>query len=208
MTPDGMLPSDVRELFLSIAIARTYVAGQELFDSQSAPTAMYGVLDGRVRVSLVDQDGRQPVAATFGPGQWFGETPLLDSQARAFRAEAQEDCKVAVVPSRAFLELVGTNNQALLAVTRLVCARYRQTLAWGEDLLLHSLPTKLAGRLLTAQAPQVHLSQEDLASQLGVSRATVNRQLRIWSQQGLLRLGYRYIEVLDQAALEAIRHSR
>lgn len=207
MTPDGMLPDDVAGIFLSAAVTRTYVAGQALFDARSAPTAMYGVVDGRVRVSLLDSDGRQPMVTTLGPGQWFGETPLLDSQARVFRADAQDDCRIAVVPAQVFLELVNTNNKVLLAVTRLVCARYRQVLAWNEEMLLCSLSAKLAGRLLAARAPRIHLSQEDLASQLGVSRATVNRQLRVWEQHRVLHLGYRFIEVLDQAALEAIRHS-
>lgn len=205
MNADGQLPDEIARKFLAGAIVRSYVAGQELFDARSRPTAMYGVLEGQMRVSLLGADGRQPVSAVLGPGQWFGETPLLDRQARAFRAEAQEACKIAVVPAAFFHELIRGDNAALLAVTHLVCARYRLVLAWTEEMLLHSFQAQLAGRLLAAPAPVVRLSQQELASQLGTSRATVNRQLRAWEQQGVLRLGYRSIEVLDRAALKAIR---
>ncbi len=207
MREDGTLPDEIVEVLLSVAAIKSYLPRQELFDSRSSPTAMYGVLEGEIRVSLVAVDGRQPVVAMLGAGQWFGEAPLLDRQARAFRAEAVTASKIACVPAYAFTELINTQPKVLLAITRLVCSRYRQALAWGEGLLLHSLPARLAGRLLTSGGTVVALSQQDLASQLGVSRATVNRQLSSWERQGLLRLGYRCVEILDSEALETARRS-
>ena len=71
---------------------------------------------------------------------------------------------------------------------------------------------RLAHRLLTldARAPGpgegggtlLGVSQEDLSFMLGVSRQSVNRQLKLWEEDGTLRVRYRSIELLDRAQLE------
>lgn len=66
--------------------------------------------------------------------------------------------------------------------------------------ILQPLSVRLAQRLLAeremamregaAQQPELRLSQEGLAQRLGASRQSVNRQLKEWESQGLLRLVY------------------
>ncbi|MNG24826.1 hypothetical protein D3C84_1095920 [compost metagenome] len=79
------------------------------------------------------------------------------------------------------------------------------------------LPVRLAHRLLTLDARAatpaeedgggtlLGVSQEDLSFMLGVSRQSVNRQLKLWEEDGTLRVRYRSIELLDRAQLE--RHA-
>ena len=45
-------------------------------------------------------------------------------------------------------------------------------------------------------------SQSDLADRLAVSRQSVNRQLKLWEEDGTLRVRYRGIELLNRAQLE------
>ena len=80
--------------------------------------------------------------------------------------------------------------------------------------MLLPLPMRLARRLLAAKhahdlsatgVPQepaaLRLSQEDTGQMLGVSRQSVNRQLKEWEAQGMLRLDYGRVTLLDRAAL-------
>jgi CRP/FNR family cyclic AMP-dependent transcriptional regulator len=52
------------------------------------------------------------------------------------------------------------------------------------------------------QSPILKVSQESLAQQLGVSRQSVNRQLKLWESEGLLTLQYRAIVIVDLQKLE------
>jgi CRP-like cAMP-binding protein len=97
-----------------------------------------------------------------------------------------------------------------MAFTRLVCLRLRQALAWIDDAILMPLPVRLARRLLSLTSSPAGLasgsaalaaSQEDLAFMLGVSRQSVNRQLKLWEADGTLRVTYRRIELLDPQKL-------
>ena len=97
-----------------------------------------------------------------------------------------------------------------MAFTRLVCLRLRQALAWIDDVILMPLPVRLANRLLALDAQGqgadssalLGVSQENLSFMLGVSRQSVNRQLKLWEEDGTLRVRYRGIELLNRAQLE------
>jgi len=45
-------------------------------------------------------------------------------------------------------------------------------------------------------------SQEDLAFMLGVSRQSVHRPLKLWEEEGILRVGYRVVELMDRVRRE------
>lgn len=205
---DGTLPSAISAVLTEVAISRRFKRGQPLFEEGSAPAAMFGVAEGHVAVSLADSDHSQRLATVLGPGQWFGEVPLLDSKARAFTAVAHSECRISVVTATAFSATIAAHPEVLLAITRLVCARYRQSLAWIDDNVLQSFEVRLARRILAifpeggAETPR--LSQDVLASQLGVSRPTLNRQLMQWGRLGLLSVGYGRLQVTDRAGLQRL----
>lgn len=201
-------PPAICALLTEIAVSRRFLRGQLLFEEGSHPGAMFGVINGQVRVSLADSDDSQRLATLLGPGQWFGEVPLLDTKARAFTAIAHSDCRIAVVTATAFCTAITAPPEVLLAITRLVCARYRQSLAWIDDNVLQSFEVRL-GRKILAICPEGEggspkLSQELLAAQLGVSRPTVNRQLARWARLGLLSVGYGRLQVIDRKGLRRL----
>lgn len=204
------LPPEVAAKFLTGARRLTLAAGQELFSVGSAPQAMFGLVSGRVQVSIFSADGQRFLAAQLSGGHWFGEVPLLDDEARAFHVEALEPTEVAVLSSSAFWGIVNSDPSALLAVTRLICTRYRAALGWIEAACLKPLPSRLAARLLVlagesqSQNSEVELSQEAIAFQLGVARQTVNKQLKQWERAGLLKLRYASITLCDLPAMRKV----
>jgi len=50
----------------------------------------------------------------------------------------------------------------------------------------------------------LRLSQEELSQMLGVSRQSVNRQLKEWEAKGILRLDYGRVTLLDKEALRLL----
>jgi CRP/FNR family cyclic AMP-dependent transcriptional regulator len=206
------LPQDVQDRLLEVAHRRTLAPGESLFLKGSAPDALFGVVRGALRVSVVAANGREAVIAMLEAGHWFGEVSLLVGQERVYDTYAVETTDMAVVAARDFHQLIATRPEVHMAFTKLVCQRLRQALVWIDDAILMPLPVRLAHRLLTldaradaavATAPRVlGVSQEDLAFMLGVSRQSVNRQLKIWEEQAILRVDYRRIVLLDRVQLE------
>ena len=71
-----------------------------------------------------------------------------------------------------------------------------------------TLPERLAATLLELACGQngriQDMSLQALADYLGTSRETVGAILRAFRRQGLIELGYRYIQVLDVGSLEEL----
>jgi len=210
-----LLPQKVQAALLGVAHRRQLAPGDSLFLKGSMPDALFGVVHGTLRVSVSGASGREAVIAVLKPGHWFGEVSLLVGQERVYDTFATEPTEMAVVAAEDFQHLIASDFHAHLAFSRLVCVRLRQALRWIDDAILSPLPARLARRLLTLSgqnpagqgcAAGIAVSQEDLSMMLGVSRQSVNRQLKMWEGEGILRLEYKHIVLLDgerlsQAAL-------
>lgn len=205
------LPDAVQHALLAVAQRKTLARGEALFLEGSAPDALFGIIHGAVRASLVGASGREAVITMLEPGHWFGEVSLLLGDQRIYDTYAVEPAEIAVVAAQDFRHLIASRSDIHMAFTRLVCLRLRQALAWIDDAILMPLPVRLARRLLMLSAQPgrgtrgnmtLTVSQEDLAFMLGVSRQSVNHQLKRWEADGTLRVRYRRIELLDTARLQ------
>jgi CRP-like cAMP-binding protein len=172
------------------------------------PDALFGVVQGTLRVSVTGASGREAVIAVLQPGHWFGEVSLLVGQERVYDTFATEPTEMAVVSAPDFHHLIASSFEIHMAFTRLIGLRLRQALRWIDDAILSPLPVRLAQRILAlaqlGSGEPLAVSQEDLAMMLGVSRQSVNRQLKLWEDAGLLRLEYKRIALRAPDALERL----
>lgn len=211
---EAHLSSDVARLLLEVAQRRKLVKGEELVGPGMRPDAMFGVISGLVCVSATGKSGRRFLAARMGPGLWFGEVPLLDNGVFVYGVHAEEESQVAVLSSAKLWTLIERHPFVLLAFTRLTCARYRMTLDWIEQASLKPFAARLADCLVRPAFTMgglgddtLAMSQEDLASFLGVSRQTVNRQLKVWERQGIVSLRYGAVCLLNRLTLREFADS-
>lgn len=85
----ALLPPALSELASRLFRERSFAFGDVLFSEGDIPDGMYVLVEGSVRV-LVDHDGSEVSLARFGPGDFFGETSLLDGSLRTATVRASE----------------------------------------------------------------------------------------------------------------------
>jgi CRP-like cAMP-binding protein len=158
---------------------------------------MFVLTTGRVRISLVSEDGKEVTLGILGPGEVLGEMSLLDGGECSADATALEDCVMLVIERAQFLRLLRANNGLCLHLLSILSQRLRRSNAALEDMALLDLPARL-GRLLLRLSKdygasggkgtriELKLSQKDLSTLVGGSREKVNKQLRQWEQEGIL----------------------
>lgn len=214
-TPWSVLSAGFDAALRSRAGERRIARGDVLFARGSSPDAFYCIEKGRLRVSVSGHNGREAVIGMLEAGQWFGEVSLFTGAPRLYDTRATETTDVLVVSASTFHGLVMDHPAFLLELTRLISSRYRLALDWIDETILLPLPVRLARRLIAATAIHGHpaghrdpvslrISQEDLSHMLGVSRQSVNRQLKEWEARSILRLEYGAVTLLDQDALQAL----
>lgn len=188
------------------------VHGERLFGRGELADGLCCVSAGALRVGALQPDGSESLLAYVEPYQWFGEISMLDGQPRTHDAVADGDATVLVVPQAALYAWLAEHPAHWRELGRLACAKLRLVFTVLEDIAHLPLERRLAKRLLLvargygAREPRRHLRlpQEQLALMLGVSRQSANKALRALEAQGLVRLAYGTVELVDPAALERV----
>jgi CRP/FNR family transcriptional regulator, cyclic AMP receptor protein len=207
------LPPATLERMAALATQRGYRRGEIVFSAGDAGDALFGVVSGRIRISSGNAAGREIFLNIMEPGDTFGEIALLDGGPRTATATAIEAAELVSIRREPFFDLLGREPKAALELLRLCGERLRWTSGLLEDAAFLDAPARLAKRLLSLgelhgeDSPGgrlVRISQEELASFLGVSRQAVNEQLQGWKAKGWVTLGRGTVAVRDAAALRSL----
>lgn len=163
------------------------------------------VAQGAIEIGMTNAAGKRHVTSWLGRGQLFGLIPVLDDGPMIHTATAIRSSRLLLLPRAALLQALEQHPSLALRLIYLVCRRARaqyETLA-AQSLL--TLPIRLMRVLLGMldDHPQGEISakQADLADLLGVTRQSINQELRKLERAGLIELGRGHIRVLDRPAL-------
>lgn len=192
---------------------RRYTSGTTIFREGDRGDSLHVVIEGSVRVTVVSARGEEATVALLGPGEFVGDLALLDGLPRSANAVASQPTKTLVVTRDDFRRWLTDRPKASLALLEALSQRVRRTDEVLADLTFLDLPKRLAKRLaaLAAErsadgiAVRLRITQAELASMLGVSRESVNKQLNEFERNGWLRLGRGSVTVLDEASLRSLR---
>lgn len=177
-----------------------------LFHEGDPGGSLYVILSGRVKVSAFSSEGRECVLSFAGPGEVLGEITLLDGGPRTASGCALEATRALHIARRDFLPVLERNSQATLHIVSVLCERLRTTSQLVEDTAFLAAAPRLARALLRllGQGSVMKLSQGALGAHVGLVRESVNRQLRVWEEDGVIRSGDDGIVILKREILERI----
>ncbi|QYF95132.1 Crp/Fnr family transcriptional regulator [Massilia sp. PAMC28688] len=170
-----------------------------------------GIIDGLVKINNFSPDGKNVTFAGVPPGGWFGEGSLLKDQFRKYDVMALRDTRVARMPRATFEWLLEGSlpfNRFLLMQLN---ERLGQFIGLVENDRTLDIDTRVArclaamfnSHLYPGLEKVVQISQEEIGYLSGASRQRANQALQLLEREGLLRLDYGGIRVLD---LEGLRH--
>ena len=205
----GLAPATLDRI-AALAVQRAYRRDEVVFSAGDPGDSLIGVISGRIRISAGNADGREIFLNIMVPGDTFGEIALLDGGTRTASATAMEPSELVSIRREPLFALLEREPKSALELLRLCGARLRWTSGLLEDANFLDMPARLAKRLLalaelhgedrdTGRA--VRISQEELASFLGVSRQAVNEQLQEWKAKGWVAPGRGTVILHDAAAL-------
>ncbi|MBE9637438.1 Crp/Fnr family transcriptional regulator [Salipiger mangrovisoli] len=207
-------PADFRTALLDNCLLMTLGAGESAMHLGGEDGGLYGLIDGWLDV-LISPGAMEPtlvhVATT---GWWFGDSALLTRSPKRGAHVARTPCRIAHLPAEAAARLdrdgldiwrriafisVGVIDHAFAVVAANRCPhpleRSKLTL---RILLGEGLPFAAGAPL---DPPVLPISQAEFAEIANLSRNAAGDALRQLAQEGMIRLGYREIEVVHQKAL-------
>jgi CRP-like cAMP-binding protein len=216
----SMRPEEIDEI-IGFATERRYTRGTTIFNKGDPGTSMMAVLAGRCRAGNVSSEGKEVTLNVMGPGEIIGEIALLDGKPRSADVVAIEDTTVMVVERRNFLPFVMRSETMVERLLVVLCDRLRRTSIALEEIALFDLPARLARLLLKLAGDygrklpdeqgiriDIKMSQRDLSTLVASSRESVNKQLRIWREAGIIDLVENHLIIRNSRALRALFEER
>jgi CRP-like cAMP-binding protein len=198
---------------LGIAQIVQVPARGRLFARGDAPSGLYAMLSGTIRITASTDSGREALLTLAEPPGWFGEIAVFDDGPRTHDAIADEDSVVLHVPQAPLLDLLGRMPSLWRALGLLMSTKLRLTFAAMEDLLQTPITVRVARRLVLMAKGYGELAghslrvldvrQEQLATMLGTSRQTANQSLTELEAKGWIQVSYGQIQIHDFDALRA-----
>ncbi len=174
-----------------------------------------GVIDGLVKMTVSEPDGRISTFTGVTAGGWAGEGSLLKPGRWRYDGVAVRPTRLACVPRRSFERLVATN----LAFNRFLMSHLNARLSMfialvqfdrllGPDARVARCLASLFDPDLYPRADDfVQLNQEEIGMLSAVSRQRTNEALHGLERAGLLRVEFGGVRVLDLAGLRGYDHS-
>ena len=128
---------------------RRYQRGEVIFHEEDPADRMHIIVEGRVKISIASEDGRERDIALFQSGDCFGEMALLDGSNRSATATAVDATETMVLFRQDFLDFLGENPELAADVNTLLVQRLRNVNQMLGDMVFLDVPTRVAKQLLT-----------------------------------------------------------
>jgi len=168
-----------------------------------------GIVSGLARMGTVSRDGKAISFAGLTAGAWFGEGSVLKQEARRYDVIALRDTKLAMMDRATFLWLFENS----VAFNRFLVAQLNERL--GQFIGLVEYDRMLDGTARVARCiaslfnpvlypdatRRLEITQEEIGALSGMSRQNANQCLKTLEKEGLIRLDYGGLVIVDLVRL-------
>ena len=200
------LPPPLQARIAQLGVLRQFRTCQYLLRQGDPPRGMFGLVHGRTRHVCAVGEAREVLMHVGGPGLWTGEYPLLSGACSIGSVIADAPTHALFLSATRWRRIIDEEPRWLAHFAALLAERFAtafrayadaQGLTRDEWVYTRLQAVAQVERDHGSPVPRIHLSQSHLASMLGVSRQTLNATLARLQLRGLVRVGFRIIELVE-----------
>jgi len=184
---------------------RDYPKGSMVILEEEYGDIIFIIIKGTVKISRVNDEGKEVILSLLGIAEIFGEMSVLDGESRSANALAQEHCELLAIKSDDFLALLKENFKISFNLMGELAKRLRKSDMHIEALSLSDAEHRIGVSILNLaeemgviRKGKVTIEnlpyQQDIASMSGTSRETVSRILKTFEDRNMVaKTGHRLI---------------
>ena len=192
--PVWTLPEAYLKALAEHGSVKAYPKNAVIVNEGDRSDSLYVILSGKVKIYLADDEGKEVLLNTQGPGEYFGEL-ILDEGPRSASVMTLEPSKFSIVSKVQAQEFLATHPDAALELIRSLIHRVRMLTKSVGNLALLDVYGRVARMLLELATEQdgtliinEPLTQQDMASRVGCSREMISRILKDLRAGGYVKM--------------------
>jgi CRP/FNR family transcriptional regulator, cyclic AMP receptor protein len=208
-----LLDGAEQERLSALGSTKVFPPGATICVEGDPATHVFVLVVGLVKILSVTKDGHEIVLALRGNGDIVGELAGETTGQRNATVEAVDTVHALIVKYDRFSSFLDSYPGAARAYRHTVTQRWNDTATILRNFSMTSGSQRVAKLLLDLASQygsgkngeiDVPLTQEELASLAGTSRATVTRAFSSWRRRGFIRTGQRRITITNPDSLKRI----
>jgi CRP/FNR family transcriptional regulator/CRP/FNR family cyclic AMP-dependent transcriptional regulator len=191
------LKEDELDALAKVTARRSFQKHSVILLAEEEGNSLFIIQKGKVKVSILSEDGREIVLTLLGDGEFFGEMSLLDGLPRSATVIALEDTEAVMLRREDLLRLIERTPQIAIKLMAELTIRLRKTDQKIESLALLDVAGRIASALLQLASDEGeetpgglviynHPTQQLLANMTGTTRETVSRVLKRFRKEGYM----------------------
>ncbi len=191
-----------------MTVRQVYKKDNMVLIEEEVGSTMFVILNGRVKISRISDEGREVILSILVDGDFFGEMAILDGQTRSANAVTLEDTELLIIRRENFLQMLHSYPQVAINLLKELAHRLRRSDAQIKSLSLQNALGKVGSTLLRIaddsgiiKQGRVEISQlppqQDLANMAGTSRETISRVIKSLGQLGYVKKEGSKLIILD-----------
>ncbi|UYQ71181.1 Crp/Fnr family transcriptional regulator [Pelagibacterium flavum] len=206
------LSEEAFDEILSAASARNYSTGRSVFEQGGEAREFYVLVQGKLKVSQVTEDGQQVIIRIVVPGDLFGIARALQRVDYPGTATAVVDSSVLAWPMSYWDRFVEKDAALAVSAMQTVGQRLQESHARLREMATEEVERRVAHTVLRlieqSGKPEsggiridFPISKQDLAEMSGTTLHTVSRIMSGWQERGLVSTGRQKLLVCDHDRL-------
>lgn len=196
---------DFRAFVLREARWRQYDAGQFVYHAGDPPDGLYGLASGALDITF-PLVAEEPVTVHRAEvGFWIGDNAEFAEHGRLVSIMAAVPSRLLHLPGRPLRRLLAEQPRHWRAIYRLSSRNVETAIRALSEALALTVRARVCRRLLAlaVQSSEVPITQSELATLVGVTRATLQRCLSDLAGEGGIERRYGSVCVSDPAVLRS-----
>src|SRR5450432_2103419 len=125
-----------------------YRKGQTIYGHDQPSTSIYLVIDGKVKICRLADDGRQVVVDIYQPDEFFGESAFVEQAQRTEIAVALENTKLMIWTITEIEDIATRRPKLAIALLQLLVQRSMDFGSRIESFSVHNSARRLARALI------------------------------------------------------------
>ena len=172
-----------------------YGRSQTIFVQGDPADSVFYIQDGKVKVFVISEHGKEAVVALHGEGDFFGEGCLTGQPLRLATVSAMTDCFIMRIDKAAMVSALRDDPEFSEKFMAFLLARNARVEADLVDQLFNSSEKRLArilllmanvGRDAKPEPTLAKISQETLAEMVGTTRSRVSTFMNKFRKLGFI----------------------
>ncbi|MCX5867181.1 MAG: Crp/Fnr family transcriptional regulator [Proteobacteria bacterium] len=179
---------ELKKHLLKLVQLRRFEREGVILTQEEAGTSLYFIFEGRVKVVLYGEDGKEITLSTLGTGAFFGEMAMIDGEPRSASVVALEETGLLIITQKDFLGLIRRYPRVAIEFLSEMSRRLRKADEMIGSLALLDVAGRVArfllnlakeegvqeaGGMIVSSRP----THQEIASRIGTTRETVTRVL-------------------------------